>query len=106
MATYGEHLTVGQIPHLHAQSHLLRHKTAIIEGDTRLTWADVSSRTARLANGLASLGVRKGSKVAVILTNRAAYVEIVYAVAGLGAAVVPISYRFTPREITYAVHHS
>ena len=32
MATYGEQLTVGQIPHLHAQSHLLGHKTAIIEG--------------------------------------------------------------------------
>ncbi|MGX4694431.1 class I adenylate-forming enzyme family protein [Streptomyces sp. JNUCC 63] len=106
MATYGEQLTVGQIPHLHAQSHLLRHKAAIIEGDTRLTWVDVSARTAQLANGLANLGVRKGTKVAVILTNRAAYVEIVYAVAGLGAAVVPISYRFTPGEIAYAVRHS
>lgn len=106
MVTYGEQLTVGQIPHLHAQSHLLRHKTAVVEGDTRLTWTDVSERTAQLANGLASLGVRKGTKVAVILTNRAQYVEIVYAVAGLGAAVVPISYRFTPGEIAYAVRHS
>ncbi|MDT2005105.1 AMP-binding protein [Rhodococcus opacus] len=106
MVTYGEQLTIGQIPHLHAQSHLLRHKTAIVEGDTRLTWLDVSERTARLANGLARLGVHKGTKVAVILTNRAQYVEIVYAVAGLGAAVAPISYRFTPGEIEYAIHHS
>ena len=66
----------------------------------------MSARTARLANGLAKLGVGKGTKVAVILTNRAQYVEIVYAVAGLGAAVVPISYRFTPGEIAYAVRHS
>ena len=106
MATYGEQLTVGQIPHLHAQSHLLGHKAAIIEGRHPLTWEDVSARTARLANGLAKLGVGKGTKVAVILTNRAQYVEIVYAVAGLGAAVVPISYRFTPGEIAYAVRHS
>ncbi|MFE2119418.1 class I adenylate-forming enzyme family protein [Rhodococcus aetherivorans] len=106
MVTYGEQLTVGQIPHLHARSHLLGSKVAIVEGDTRFTWADVSTRTAKLANGLADLGVGKGTKVAVILTNRAQYVEIVYAVAGLGAAVVPISYRFTPGEIAYAVRYS
>ncbi|MDV8070919.1 AMP-binding protein [Rhodococcus sp. IEGM 1366] len=106
MATYGEHLTLGQIPHLHAQSHLLGDKTAVIEGDTRLNWSEISTRTAQLANGLSELGVGKGTKVAVLLTNRVQYPEIVYAIAGLGAAVVPISYRFTPGEIDYAVRHS
>lgn len=106
MSTYGEQLTIGQIPHLHARSHRLRDKSAVVEGEIRLSWADVSERTARLANALSGIGVRKGAKVAVILTNRAQYVEIVYAVAGLGAAVVPISYRFTPVEIERSVRFS
>jgi acyl-CoA synthetase (AMP-forming)/AMP-acid ligase II len=99
-------LTVGQIPHRHAQLHSRANKVAVVEGDERLTWRDVSDRTARLANALARQGVNRGTKVAVFLPNRVQYVETVYAVAGLGAAVVPVSYRFVAREVQQALEYS
>lgn len=99
-------LTVGQIPHLHAQLHTRRGKVAVVEGTERLTWAQLSDRTARLANGLARLGVGRGDKVVALLTNRAQYPELVYAVAGLGAVIVPLSYRFVAAEVEHAVRHS
>lgn len=106
MESHGLNLTIGQIPHRHAALHTRRDKYAVIEDADRFTWGDVSERTARLANALSKMGVRKGHKVAVMLPNRAQFVEIIYAVAGLGAAVVPISFRFVAREVEYAVRHS
>ncbi|MGU3586564.1 AMP-binding protein [Rhodococcus sp. C26F] len=97
---------MGQIPHEHAARHSRRSKTAVLEGAERFTWGEVSERTARLANALATSGVTRGDKVAAIMPNRAQYVEAVYAVAGLGAAIVPISYRFVPAEMEYAIAHS
>lgn len=106
MTVYREQLTIGQLPHEHAARHTRRNKIAVVEGRERFTWAQISERTARLANALAASGVRRGDKVAAILPNRAQYIEIVYAVAGLGAAIVPISYRFVAPEIEYAIAHS
>ncbi|MDT0202723.1 AMP-binding protein [Nocardioides sp. AE5] len=106
MTIYNEALTVGHLPHQHAALHSRRDKVAVVEGEERFTWAEVSERTARLANALSALGIGRGDKVSVFLPNRAQYVEIVYAIAGLGAAVVPISYRFVPSEVEYAVRFS
>lgn len=99
MATYGEQLTIGHIPHLHARNHREASKVAVVEGSTRLTWADVSTRTAKLAHALKNLGIDHGSKIATVLSNQAQYVEIVYSIAGLGAIVAPVSYKFTAGEI-------
>jgi acyl-CoA synthetase (AMP-forming)/AMP-acid ligase II len=103
---YSEDLTIGEIPHLHARRPLLCDRTAIVEGDRRLTWREVSERTARLAHALADRGVRRGDTVAVVLQNRVEYPEIVYALAGLGAVVVPVSYRFIAREVVFAATHT
>jgi acyl-CoA synthetase (AMP-forming)/AMP-acid ligase II len=105
MSRYGEALLVGGIPHQHARLHSRRDKVAIVEGERRLTWGEVSERTARLANALAARGVRRGDKVAAVLQNRVEYAEVIFALAGLGAAVVPISYRFVAREVAYALTH-
>ena len=106
MNRYNDALLVGGIPHEHARLHTRRDKVAVVEGERRLTWADVSERTARLANALADRGVRRGDKVAAVLQNRAEYVEVIYALAGLGATIVPVSYRFVAREIAYALEHA
>ncbi len=103
---YRADLVIGPIPHRHADLHTRRDRLAVVEGDVRLTWAQVSERTARVANALRDRGIGRGDKVAVVLQNRAEYVEIIYALAGLGATTVPISYRFVAREIASALRHS
>ncbi|WP_166741680.1 class I adenylate-forming enzyme family protein [Cumulibacter soli] len=106
MSIYREQLTIGDIPHRHAEKHHLRDKPAVIEGEKRITWAALSERSARVAGMLRGLGIERGDKVSVILQNRAEFPELIYGVAALGAAIVPISYRFVAREIVYAIEHS
>jgi long-chain acyl-CoA synthetase len=74
------------------------HHTAVVvaprsaqERDTRLTWRELDAYVNRLANGLASLGVRRGERVATVLTNSLELLATYWACAKLGAAIVPVS---------------
>lgn len=64
---------------------------AVVVGDHRLTWEDFNHRVNRLANALFGMGIRKGDKIAVILPNCLELLEIYWAVAKIGAVVVPLS---------------
>ena len=61
-------------------------------GGDWLTLAELDDRSDRLAAGLAALGVGRGTMVATILPNRIETVEILLAVAKLGAVQVPLNY--------------
>jgi carnitine-CoA ligase len=61
-------------------------------GSEWLTFALLDERTDRLAAGLASLGVGRGTMIATLLPNRIETVEILLAVAKLGAVQAPLNY--------------
>ncbi len=65
--------------------------TAVVVEDCRLTFSEFNARVNRLANALNSLGVKKGDKVATIMPNCVSLLETYWAVAKLGAVVVPLS---------------
>jgi acyl-CoA synthetase (AMP-forming)/AMP-acid ligase II len=71
-----------------------------------LTFGDLHQRVARLARGLAALGVRASDRVAVLLPSHPAYLETWLALARLGALLVPINALFKPDEIAYVLVHS
>jgi acyl-CoA synthetase (AMP-forming)/AMP-acid ligase II len=73
--------------------------TALIFGDTSRTYADLARRVRRLANGLRSLGVQRGDRVAWLGANHPAFLEALFASATLGAALAPISHRLDPDVI-------
>jgi acyl-CoA synthetase (AMP-forming)/AMP-acid ligase II len=64
---------------------------AIVFKDHRLTFSEFNRRVNRLANALLSLGVNKGDKIATILPNCLELLEVYWAVAKMGAVVVPLS---------------
>jgi crotonobetaine/carnitine-CoA ligase len=66
-----------------------------------LTFAELDDRTDRLATGLAALGVGRGAIVATILPNRIETVEILLAVAKLGAVQVPLNYWLKGEFLAY-----
>ncbi len=66
-------------------------KTAVIFEDQRFTWKEFNRKVNKLANTLLNMGVNKGDKVATILTNCLEILEIYWAVAKIGAVVVPLS---------------
>jgi 2-furoate---CoA ligase len=74
---------------------------ALVDGDVRLTWTDVRDRVARVAGGLAGLGVDEGDRVVALLANRHEAVLLYWACQWLGAWFVPLNFRLTVDEVAY-----
>jgi acyl-CoA synthetase (AMP-forming)/AMP-acid ligase II len=64
---------------------------AVVFNDQRLTYFEFNRRINRLANCLHTLGISKGDKVTTILPNCVELLEVYWAVAKIGAVVVPMS---------------
>lgn len=79
---------------------------AVVDGDDRLDYRSLRRVAAVLAAGLASLGVGRGDRVAMVLKNRREAVELYWACQWLGAVVVPLSWRVAPADVEYCVGDS
>jgi fatty-acyl-CoA synthase len=67
---------------------------------TRRTYAQVADRCARIAGTLREAhGVRRGDRIAVLAFNHALTFELLIAASALGAAIVPLNLRLSPREL-------
>jgi fatty-acyl-CoA synthase len=81
-------------------------KLAIRCGHVEWTYAELDSICDRLASGLASQGIEIGDRVAVISRNSHAFVALRFAVARIGAALVPINFMLSAEEANYILKHS
>jgi fatty-acyl-CoA synthase len=81
-------------------------KTAIVCGATRWTFAEFDDVTDRLAAGLARMGVGKGTPLAVLARNSHAFAALRFALARLGAVLVPINFMLKAEEVAYILRHS
>jgi long-chain acyl-CoA synthetase len=82
------------------------NREAVVCGETRYTWEVFDQRTDALARGLASLGVQRGDRVAVLMLNCHRYLELYYACARMGAVIVPLNIRLARPEIIYILNDS
>lgn len=82
-------MNVGSLLPRHAR--LTPKQTAFVFGAERLTFAELNARVNRLANGILSLGLRKGDKMAVVLPNSAELYVSYLATAKIGVVIVPLS---------------
>ena len=80
--------------------------TATVFAGRRQTWREFEDRIACLANGLLSLDVNAGDRVAILALNSDRYLEYFYAVPWAGAAVNPVNIRLAPPEIAYTLNDS
>ena len=64
---------------------------ALVCGDVRLTYAELSARVNRLANALLALGLVKGDKLAVVVPNCVEVLETYWAGIQIGLVLVPLS---------------
>ena len=82
------------------------NKTAIICGDTRWSYAEFDAVSDRLAAGLAARGVGKGARVAILSRNSHAFAALRFALARLGAVLVPINFMLKPEEAAFILKHA
>jgi fatty-acyl-CoA synthase len=74
---------------------------ALIAGDRSVTYSELAGRARRLANGLRTLGVAKGDRVAWLGPNHPAFLESLFAAGLLGAALAPVNHRLDEAEIDW-----
>ena len=70
------------------------------------TYADMYQRVLRLAGALQSLGIKQGSKVGVIEWDSHRYLEIYFAIPGIGAVMHTINPRLAPADVAYVMMHA
>ena len=75
-------------------------------GGVRLGYRDLATRTAHVANALLDAGVGPGDRVGLLLMNSAEFVESFFAIARIGAVVVPLNWRLVAEELTFILSDS
>ncbi|HEX2484013.1 MAG TPA: AMP-binding protein [Myxococcota bacterium] len=74
-------------------------RPALCDDELRLDATALDERCARAAGWLAARGVRRGERVALLLGNRTAFLELLLGAARLGAIAVPLNARLAPPEV-------
>jgi acyl-CoA synthetase (AMP-forming)/AMP-acid ligase II len=84
-------------------AQLFPNRTAFVfEGD-RVTHRDYLARVERLAAGLAREGVGPGDRAAILSHNSLEMVDLIGAVATLGAILLPVNFRLSAEEISFVL---
>ena len=81
-------------------------KLAIRCGNVDWTYAQFDDVCNQLAGGLAERGIEIGDRVAVISRNSHAFAALRFALARLGAVLVPINFMLSVEEARYILDHS
>ena len=72
----------------------------------RLTFAQLNARANQVANALLAAGVEKGERVGLLLMNSAEFMEAYFALAKIGAVVVPLNWRLVADELEFILKNS
>ncbi len=81
-------------------------RVAVIDGERRITYAQLRERVNRLASALRRHGLERHDRVAALCPNVPALLELHHAVPAAGGVLVAINTRLGPQEIRYIVEHS
>jgi fatty-acyl-CoA synthase len=77
------------------------HKEGVVCGDSRFTYVQFNERCDRLSGALATLGIKKGDRVAYLSFNCHRLLEAYFGVPQLEAILLPLNIRLSPEELGY-----
>lgn len=98
-----ETITIGQLVSMRARTHGPTIAIDVFERGERATYSEIDRLSNKYAHALRACGVRKRDRIGVLLPNRIEFPILWFAIAKLGAVMVPINMRYTPREIEYVL---
>jgi fatty-acyl-CoA synthase len=99
-----EHPILGDLPTV-AGTRWGAREALSFEGE-RWSFAEFSRDVDRCAKGLIAIGVAPGERVAVWMVNRPEWLFLIYAVARVGAVIVPLNTRYRSEDVAYAAAQS
>ena len=97
---------VGLLLKKRAEISPVREAFVEYERDRRFSFALLNERANRIANALLAQGTAPGDRVATLLKNGIEFVETYFALAKIGAIMVPVNWRLVAAEITYILSDS
>ena len=71
----------------------------------RFTYAELNDRTNQVVNAISPM-VKKGDRVALLMMNSHEFISAFFAIAKLGAVVVPLNWRLVPDELEFILKDS
>lgn len=74
--------------------------------DRAWSWGEFAQTVDAAARVLAARGIRKGDRMAVMARNSDGHVIVLFALARLGAIMVPVNPEFGVEEAKYVLHHA
>jgi acyl-CoA synthetase (AMP-forming)/AMP-acid ligase II len=89
--------TIDRLVRSRAEQH--RDKPMVVQTESRISYADLDETTRALAAAFIEAGVRKGTRVGLIMPNRVQWVQIAVALTRVGAVLVPLSTLLQPPEL-------
>jgi fatty-acyl-CoA synthase len=97
-------LNVGEWPTRWA--HRYPNEAYLKCGDLELSKAEFNRRVNKVAHSLQRMGVKKGTRVSVLMANCHRFLEIHFALNKLGGIFVPLNFRLAPPELEYILNDS
>jgi len=76
------------------------------DGSFRLTYHALNASCNRVANAFAAAGIEKGERVGLLLMNSREFMESYYALAKIGAVIVPLNWRLVADELEFILKDS
>jgi len=74
-------------------------KPAIVFGERRVSYAELDESSNKIANALIKIGIRKGDRVATLLTNSPEFVAVYFGILKTGAIAVPLDTEYKIGEL-------
>ena len=81
-------------------------RTALIFHDQHIKYAEVDREIERAAAGFASLGIKPGDRVAVLVHNVPHFVYAYHGLLRAGAVMIPLNTMYTSEEVSYILSDS
>lgn len=73
--------------------------TAIVQGERRISYAELDEAANKVASSLIKMGVNKGDRVAMLISNRPEFVEVYFGIIKAGGIAVPLDVRYRVDEL-------
>jgi fatty-acyl-CoA synthase len=104
MGDWFEKVTIGEM--LDRTAERFGTHEALTYAGRRWSWQALQEDCDRAAQGLIECGIQAGEHIALWLTNRPEWLHILFAVAKIGAVLVPLNTRFRSMDLAYVLDQS